>query len=202
MSGLLRPDSGSIRLNGHDLLTQSESAKRTYAYVPDEPLLYGKLRPLEQLEFVAALWDVPASEAAPRSLALLEQLELADRTGDTLDSFSRGMKQRMALACALLHRPTLLLLDEPLTGLDARVARLVKDLLIQFVRDGGTVLLTTHILEVAERLSERIGIIHHGSLVAEGSLEELRAQTDRAQGTLEDIFLRLLQEEPTDLPLP
>jgi ABC-2 type transport system ATP-binding protein len=194
MSGLLKPDAGTIRLNGHDLITDPAAAKRTYAYVPDEPLLYGKLRPLEQLEFVAALWDVPPDVAAARGMALLEQLELADRTGDTLDSFSRGMKQRMALASALLHQPSLLLLDEPLTGLDARVARLVKDLLLSFVQEGGTVLLTTHILEVAERLSERIGIIDHGTLVAEGTLEELRTHTEQAGATLEDVFLRLVRE--------
>jgi ABC-2 type transport system ATP-binding protein len=154
-------------------------------------VLYGKLRPLEHLEFVAALWQLPPTTSQPRAEELLQTLGLWHKRDDYIESFSRGMKQKMALASALIHSPTVLLLDEPLTGLDAAAARLVKDMLHNFVRGGGTVILTTHILEVAERMAERIGIIHAGQLTAEGTLEELRERAGRSGGTLEDVFLQM-----------
>ena len=169
---------------------------------PGRPVLYGKLRPLEHLEFVAALWQLPAREAQPRAEELLQTLGLWDKRSDYIESFSRGMKQKMALASALIHRPSLMLLDEPLTGLDAAAARQVKDLLTDFVRQGGTVVLTTHILEVAERMAERIGIISAGRLVAEGTLEELRQRAGETGGTLEDIFLRVTRSSGQEPPVP
>ncbi len=189
IAGLLRPDHGDILIHGVSLAQQPSDAKRPLAYVPDDPVLYGKLRPLEHLEFVAALWDLPGASARPRAEELLQTLGLWDKRGDHIESFSRGMKQKLALAAALVHAPTVMLLDEPLTGLDAAAARQVKDLLHQFVRGGGTVILTTHILDVAERMAERIGIIHAGRLKVEGTLEELRAHAGQAGGTLEDVFL-------------
>ena len=193
VAGLLRPDAGEIFLLGAPLLTDPAAAKRVLAYVPDEPVLYGKLRPLEQLEFTAALWDQPASVAGPRAEELLRQLDLWEKRDEYIEGFSRGMKQKLALACGLIHAPGLLLLDEPLTGLDAASARFVKDLLKDYVRAGNTVILTTHILDVAERMAERIGIINAGRLCAEGTLEELRAASGQASGTLEDVFLHLTQ---------
>ena len=189
IAGLLKPDLGEVIIQGVPLAQQPAAAKRPLAYVPDDPVLYGKLRPLEHLEFVSALWGLSAATAQPRAEDLLHTLGLWDKRGDYIESFSRGMKQKMALASALIHAPTVMLLDEPLTGLDAAAARLVKDLLNDFVRRGGTVILTTHILEVAERMAERIGIIHAGRLKAEGTLEELRAHSGKAGGTLEDVFL-------------
>ena len=191
IAGLLRPDAGDVRVQGVSLATDPAAAKRPLAYVPDEPLLYGKLRPLEQLEFVAALWSLPAATARPRAEELLRTLGLWEKRGDYIESFSRGMKQKLALAAAFLHSPSLLLLDEPLTGLDAAAARQVKDMLNAFVRGGGTVVLTTHILEVAERMAARIGIIFAGRIIAEGTLAELRAHAGSEHGTLEDIFLQL-----------
>jgi ABC-2 type transport system ATP-binding protein len=191
ISGLLKPDSGEILIHGVALLENSGDAKRPLAYVPDDPVLYGKLRPLEHLEFVAALWGLPASAGGDRAHELLQSLGLWEKRDDYIESFSRGMKQKMALAAALIHRPTIMLLDEPLTGLDAAAARQVKDLLNDFVRRGGTVILTTHILEVAERMAERIGIIHAGKLKVEGTLEQLREYAGRAGGTLEDVFLQV-----------
>lgn len=191
IAGLLAPTHGEIFLGGIPLLAHPADAKRVLAYVPDEPVLYGKLRPLEQLEFVAALWNLPGADAAPRAEELLRQFDLWEKRGDYIETFSRGMMQKMALACALIHRPQVLLLDEPLTGLDAQSARFVKDLLNDFVRAGNTVILTTHILEVAERMARRIGIIHRGKLAAEGTLEELRARAGQTHGTLEDVFLEL-----------
>jgi ABC-2 type transport system ATP-binding protein len=192
ITGLLRPDRGEVYLQGLSLRAEPEAAKAALAYIPDEPTLYGKLNALEYLEFVAALWAVPAATAQARAIDLLSQLGLADRAHDRLEGFSRGMKQKIVLAGALIHEPALLLLDEPLTGLDAAAARLVKDLLLDYVAHGRTVILTTHILEVAERLAQRIGIIHHGRLLLEGTLEELRERSGRRGATLEEIFLHLV----------
>mgnify|MGYP001553070228 CR=1 FL=1 len=188
-AGLLKPDAGDVFIHGRSVTQHPTAAKRPLAYVPDDPLLYGKLRPLEYLEFVASLWSLPGPTAQPRAEELLQNLGLWEKRADYIESFSRGMKQKIALAGALIHSPTVLLLDEPLTGLDALAARHVKDLLNDFVRGGGTVVLTTHILEVAERMAERIGIIHGGRLIAEGTLDELRAHAGRDGGTLEDVFL-------------
>lgn len=189
VTGLLAPDAGSIEVLGIDLAGAPAAAKAKMAYLPDEPMLYGKLKPFEYLEFVAGLWGVRAEEAEPRARELLDWLDLARHAHELTEGFSRGMKQKLALAGALVHDPELLILDEPLTGLDAAAARQVKDLLLAHVAKGGTVILTTHILEVAERLAQRIGIIRQGRLIAEGTLDELRALT--RGGSLEDVFLQL-----------
>jgi ABC-2 type transport system ATP-binding protein len=189
VAGLLAPDTGRIDVMGIDLASQPAAAKQTMAYLPDDPMLYNKLKPMEYLEFVAGLWGVSAQDAAPRATELLDWLDLSKHAHELTEGFSRGMKQKLALAGALIHAPQLLILDEPLTGLDAAAARQVKDLLLSHVEAGGTVILTTHILEVAERMAQRIGIIQHGRLIAEGTLDELRARTDG--GTLEDMFLQL-----------
>jgi len=189
VSGLLAPDAGSIEVLGIDLAGAPAAAKARMAYLPDEPMLYGKLKPFEYLEFVAGLWGVRAEEAEPRARELLDWLDLSRHAHELTEGFSRGMKQKLALAGALIHEPELLILDEPLTGLDAAAARQVKDLLLAHVAKGGTVILTTHILEVAERLAQRIGIIGQGRLIAEGTLDELRART--RGGSLEDVFLQL-----------
>jgi ABC-2 type transport system ATP-binding protein len=195
IAGLLRPDAGDVFIEGIPLRENPSAAKRPLAYVPDDPVLYGKLRPLEYLEFVSSLWDLPASTTQPRSEELLHTLGLWEKRDDYIESFSRGMKQKMALCGALVHAPSVMLLDEPLTGLDAASARLVKDILIDFVRQGNTVILTTHILDVAERLADRIGILHAGRLAAEGTLAELRQHAGESGGTLEDIFLRVTRGE-------
>lgn len=189
--GLLTPDRGVIQVFGTDALSDPIGAKRLIAWLPDEPMLYDKLTPLEYLEFVAGLWGVNGATAAARADELLRWLELWDQRDQRCEEFSRGMKQKVALAGALIHDPKLLILDEPLSGLDAAMARQVKDLLLERVKQGTTVILTTHILEVAERLAERIGIIHKGRLLAEGTLEELRRQSGLAGSTLEDVFLQL-----------
>ena len=193
VAGLQRPDAGGIRIFGVDALADPIAAKRLVAWLPDEPLLYDKLSPLEYLEFVAGLWSVDPSEAETRAEDLLRQLSLWDQRGARCETFSRGMKQKVALAGALIHEPRLLILDEPLTGLDAAASRLVKDLLAARVAAGATVILTTHILEVAERMATRIGIIRTGKLVAEGTLDELRAAGGSDRATLEDMFLVLSQ---------
>ena len=196
-AGLLLPDSGSIEVYGVDVQRQPVDAKRITAWLPDEPALYDKLDPLEYLEFVAGLWSVEPAMALSRARELLEVLELWPHRHTRCEGFSRGMKQKVALAGALIHDPLLLLLDEPLTGLDAAIARQVKDLLIARAKTGRAIILTTHILEVAERLADRIGIIRDGRLCAEGTLEELRARTGRAGDSLEDVFLDLTSRAPS-----
>src|SRR5204863_6498985 len=161
----------------------------------DEPMIYDKLTPLEYLAFVAGLWRIDAAAAEQRSHELLEWLGLAPHAHERCEGFSKGMRQKVALAGALVHAPDVIVLDEPLTGLDAGSARQVKGILRERVRAGGTVLMTTHILEVAERMADRIGIIATGRLIAEGTLEELRRQVGKSDFTLEDTFLALVAKE-------
>ena len=198
VAGLLRADAGRVAVLGHDIATDAAAAKRVLAFLPDDPLVYGKLDALETLEFVAGLWGLDAAVAARRAEELLRWLDLWPQARQRAEGYSRGMRQKLALAGALIHEPQVLVLDEPLTGLDAAAARQVKDLLLERVRAGGTVILTTHILEIAERLAERISIIQRGRIVAQGSLDELRAQAARSGGggTLEDVFLELTNTAP------
>jgi len=194
VAGLLRPDRGAIRIFGHDALADPVAAKQVTAWVSDEPMIYDKLSPLEYLEFVAGLWGIDAGIAEGRSRELLDWLGLTPHADERCEGFSRGMRQKVALAGALVHDPRLIILDEPLTGLDAGSARQVKDVLRERARQGNTVILTTHILEVAERMAERIGVIAHGRLVAEGTLEQLRGQAGQSETSLEDVFLALVGE--------
>ncbi|CAM3218249.1 ABC transporter ATP-binding protein [Deinococcus saxicola] len=189
IAGLTRPDSGEAFIYGHGVQHDAQAAKQVLAYLPDDPLLYGKLNAPEYLEFVAGLWGMEALQAAPEAERLLKWLNLWDHRQERVEGFSRGMKQKLALAGALIHRPRLMLLDEPLTGLDAAASRQAKDALRQYVDEGGAVVLTTHILEVAERMAERIGIIGGGKLIAQGTPEELLSRT--GTHTLEDAFLSL-----------
>ena len=191
IAGLLPADSGAIEIFGIDARSSPIDAKRITAWLPDEPMLYDKLMPLEYLEFVAGLWGIEAGRAMKSANQLIEILGLWEHRHERCEGFSRGMKQKVALAGALIHEPKLIMLDEPLTGLDAAAARLVKDLLVERVRQGCSIILTTHILEVAERLADRIGIIDRGRLIAEGSFAELRGQAGGENSTLEDVFLQL-----------
>ena len=193
VAGLLRPDAGSIRIFGLDAIAEPAATKKITAWLPDEPLIYERLTPWEYLEFVAGLWDMAPAHAERRAEALLRRLNLWDQRANRCGGFSRGMKQKAALAAALLHEPRLLLLDEPLTGLDALMAREVKDILRELAEAGASLVLTTHIMEVAERMADRIGIIQAGRLLAEGSLEELRARSGRGT-TLEEVFLELTRD--------
>jgi ABC-2 type transport system ATP-binding protein len=195
IAGLARPDAGSIRVAGIDALADPVAAKQIMAWISDEPMIYDKLTPREYLEFVAGLWSIERMLAEERAHELLRWLGLAAHADERCESFSKGMRQKVALAGALVHDPRVIILDEPLTGLDASSARQVKTVLRERTRAGGTVIMTTHILEVAERMADRIGVIAHGRLVAEGTLAELRLQaggsTD-ASASLEDTFLALV----------
>ncbi len=193
--GLLRPDTGTIHIDGIDALRDPIAAKQMTAWLSDEPMIYDKLTPYEYLEFVAGLWRIDAGIAETRARELIGWLGLEPHADERCEGFSRGMRQKVALAGALVHDPKLIILDEPLTGLDAGSARVVKNVLRERVRAGGTVIMTTHILEVAERMADRIGIIAKGRLIAEGTLDELRQQTGETATSLEDTFLTLVAEE-------
>ncbi|HWE06304.1 MAG TPA: ABC transporter ATP-binding protein [Rhizomicrobium sp.] len=193
VSGLLRPDAGAISVFGIDALADPVAAKRVMGWLSDEPMIYDKLTPLEYLAFVGGLWNVESALAESRARELIGWLGLEAHAHERCEGFSRGMRQKVALAGALVHEPKLVILDEPLTGLDAGAARLVKNVLAQRVRAGNTVIMTTHILEIAERMADRIGVIAHGKLIAEGTLEDLRGQAGRGAATLEDLFLAMVE---------
>ena len=195
VAGLLRPDAGTVAIFGIDALAEPVAAKQMMAWVSDEPMIYDKLAPLEYLEFVAGLWGVDPEVAHRSARDLLVSLGLEPHLAERCEGFSKGMRQKVALAGALVHDPSLIILDEPLTGLDAVSARHVKGLLSDRVRAGSTVIMTTHILEVAERMADRIGVIAAGRLVAEGTLAELRQQNGRSDTSLEDLFIALVDVE-------
>ena len=201
MMGLLQPTSGRVVLGGHDLARDGIAAKRLCGFVPDRPHIYEKLTGAEFLDFVAGLYQVAASVAVPRRDQLLQMFDLADWATELVESYSHGMKQRLVMAAALIHAPRLLIVDEPMVGLDPRGARLLKRTLRHLARDGVTVFMSTHSLEVAEETCDRIGIINQGHLIAVGTVEELRRQAgSHSNAKLEAIFLKLTGgEDVTEL---
>ncbi len=188
--GLLRPTSGVVKVGGFDVQTQPLQAKAICGYVPDEPNLYPKLSARELLSFVGDLYSMERYQVKHRIEELLRLFALTEAADDTIDSYSHGMRQKTALAAALMHDPKVLVLDEPTVGLDPRSARLIKDILRQMADRGTAVFLSTHILEIAERMCDRIGIINRGQLVAMGTMESLRS-LGQGESSLEDIFLTL-----------
>ena len=189
--GLLKPTSGTARVAGFDVQSQPLLAKAASGYVPDEPNLYSKLSARELLRFVGDLYELPEEMVVRRTDELLRMFDLTEAADDMTDSYSHGMQQKTSLAAALLHDPKVLILDEPTVGLDPKSARLIKDILSQLAERGAAIMLSTHILEIAERMCDRIGIINHGQLVAVGTLDELRAGQGESNTSLEDIFLEL-----------
>ena len=194
VAGLLKPDAGRIAVSGIDIGRDPIGAKAVTAWLPDEPLIYDRLSPREYLAFVAGLWQVPGEIAGRRTEALLEGLGLLAHGDKRCQGLSKGMRQKVALAGALVHEPKLIILDEPLTGLDAGSARHVKTVLRGHVERGNTVIMTTHILDVAERMADRIGVIARGRLIAEGTLDDLRSRAGRGEASLEDLFLELVAD--------
>jgi ABC-2 type transport system ATP-binding protein len=193
LTGLLQPTSGAAYIMGHDIQKEPVKAKATFGYVPDTPNLYGKLNGWEFLRFMSRLYRVPKEQAERRANELLRLFELNEASSDLIEGYSHGMQQKMALASALIHNPQVLFLDEPTVGLDPRSARLIKDLLGQLRDRGTSVFFSTHILEIAERMCDRVVIINKGEIIAEGNIEELRARDARMGGdsSLEDIFISL-----------
>jgi ABC-2 type transport system ATP-binding protein len=186
IAALLSPSAGSVRVEGFDTSHSPLAVRRAVGFVPESPFLYDKLTGREFLAFSGGLFGV--RDAYDRAEQLLRLFELDDRGNDLIEGYSRGMRQKIGLAGVLMHDPTVLLLDEPTNALDPRSARLVKDLLVGLRERGSAIMLSTHVLEIAEQLSDRVAIIDHGRIVAQGTLAELRAG---GKETLEDVFLRL-----------
>jgi len=190
LTGLLRPDAGQALIAGHDIQRDPLIAKAALAYVPDTPNLYAKLKAVEYLRFVAQLYRVPASVADERIKRMLDLFDLTDKAGNYLDTFSHGMQQKTAIIGAFIHNPAIIFMDEPTVGLDPKSARIIKDLMIQQRDSGNSILFSTHILEIAENMCDRVIIIDHGQIVADGKVETLR-QRQGTDDSLEDIFLEL-----------
>ncbi len=195
LTGLLRPTSGSCSIGGHDLQRDPEAAKRLIAYIPDFPFLYEKLTCAEFMRFIGEMFEVAPSEIPTRTAALFERFGLDPYRHELTENLSHGTRQRLVIASALLHDPKVLIIDEPMVGLDPMHARIVKDELKARSRAGTTIFLSTHQLGVAEELADRIGIIGHGRLIALGTLEELRGKTTSGKSALEAIFLSLIEGE-------
>jgi ABC-2 type transport system ATP-binding protein len=195
VTGVLRPTDGRVFIGPHDMLKDPLSAKRHIGYIPDRPSLYEKLTGAEFLRFVSGLWGRAGAEAEKRAGELLELFELSAWSDTQIESYSHGMRQKLLIASALVHSPDVIIVDEPMVGLDPRAARMIKDLLRTFADQGGTVFLSTHTLEVAEALCDRIAILHQGAIRASGTMTELRAEAAAGAAGLEEVFLKLTGSE-------
>ncbi len=191
IAGILRPTSGTIEVGGIDINRRPLEAKARLGFIPDRPFVYDKLTGAEFLRFAAALYGQQGAAVERRIDELLELFELTRWKNELTESYSHGMRQKLIISGALVHRPEVIVVDEPMIGLDPRSARLLKDLFRQFVDRGGTVLMSTHTLEVAETMCDRIAIIHGGKIVASGTMSELQTQTSSEHLGLEDLFLKL-----------
>ncbi|MHB2026576.1 MAG: ABC transporter ATP-binding protein [Elusimicrobiota bacterium] len=191
MTGLLRSTSGTVTICGHDVEQDPVAAKRAAALVPDEPFVYPKLTGSEYLRFIAEIYGVPEQERRRRIPEILEMFELSAWAGELCESYSHGMRQKIVLAGALLRNPRVLILDEPLVGLDPKSCRLVKEIFLSLAKRGTAIFLCTHVLEIAEKLCGRVGIMISGSLAALGTLEELKQKAKSPRSGLEDVFLNL-----------
>jgi len=192
--GLLRADEGTVRICGQDIQKNAAAAKALLSHIPDQPYLYDKLSGREFLEFVARMHRIEAAQARRKIEELSDLLSLRDYLDDLAEGYSQGMKQRVVIASAIVHDPKVIVVDEPMVGLDPRSGRVVKDLLRGLSRGGATIFMSTHTLHVAEELAGRVGIIDRGRMVALGTLDELRRASGGAKG-LEESFLRLTAEE-------
>jgi ABC-2 type transport system ATP-binding protein len=197
LCGLLKPTAGQAFIAGIDVAQNPLEARRHMAFVPDGAPLYAHLTPIQHLQLVGRLFGLEEATIASESARLLEAIGLGERSGDPVGEFSRGMRQKTALVCAILPRPKLLVLDEPLEGLDAPTTAMVKELLREWAKAGGSVLYTSHQLDVVERVCDRMAIVNQGELVAEGSLEELRRQTEPSapHQTLDEVFRAVTHAE-------
>jgi ABC-2 type transport system ATP-binding protein len=195
LTGLLEPDEGSAEIDGHDVLRDPLAARRRLAFVPDGAPLYANLSPRQHLELVGRLHGTDEARLRSESVRLSAALDLGERLDDPVGGFSHGMRQKVALACALLPEPALMVLDEPLSGLDAPTAAVVKEVLRAWADGGRAVLYTSHLLDVVERVCDRMAIVDQGRLVALGTMDELRAGAGAGQGTLEQVFRAVTRAE-------
>ena len=195
MAGVLGPTEGTVRINGIPMATDPEAAKRIIGFIPDRPFLYEKLTGMEFMRFVADLYGCGDGLFRPKAEGLLIQFSLYDWADHLIEAYSHGMKQRLIIASALLHEPRVIIVDEPMVGLDPAGIRMVKDLLRELAASGTTIFMSTHTLEIAEDLCDRIGVIHRGRLVALGTTGDLRGTALLQEGDLEEVFLRLTGKE-------
>ena len=191
IAGIMRPTAGRIWLGGDDVVADPMAAKARLGFIPDRPFLYEKLTGAEFLRFVAGLYRQDGEVVEKRIDELLDVFELSQWKHELIESYSHGMRQKLIISSALIHRPECIVVDEPMVGLDPKAARLLKDIFRQFVDRGGTVLMSTHTLEVAETICDRIAIIQTGKIVAQGTMAELREQTAAGDASLEELFLKL-----------
>lgn len=194
IAGILRPTEGRVVLGGDDVTTKPMAAKARLGYIPDRPFVYEKLTGAEFLRFVAGLYNQDGTVIEKRIDELLDLFELSVWKHELVESYSHGMRQKLIISSALIHRPECIVVDEPLVGLDPKGARLLKDIFREFVERGGTVFMSTHTLEVAQALCDRIAIIQEGIIVAQGTIDELRKQTAAGDVSLEELFLKLTGE--------
>jgi ABC-2 type transport system ATP-binding protein len=195
---IVKPDRGSISLLGIDVLREPIKAKRLVGYVPESPYLYDYLTASEYLDFVGTAYGIDLKTRRERVEELLEALQMSEHVNEVMSSFSQGMKQKIAITTALLHRPRALVLDEALNGLDPRSAKIVKDILQRLAGEGVSILFSTHVLEIAEAMCSRITIMNEGRIIAEGTVQELRSKAGMPGSTLEDTFLKLTGSEDTE----
>ena len=191
IAGILLPTAGSIAIGGIDMATQPEAAKRKIGFIPDRPYLYEKLTGMEFLKFTADLYDVPHEIYLERARKNLEMFSLADWSDELIESYSHGMKQRLIMSAALLHDPEIIIVDEPMVGLDPAAIIMVKDLLQRLAQNGVSVFMSTHTLTIAEDTCDRIGIIHRGRLIASGTTADLQREANVTDADLEKVFLNL-----------
>jgi ABC-2 type transport system ATP-binding protein len=192
ITGILNPDQGTIKINGHDISSEPLAAKMEFGFVPDDPNVFGRLTGIEYLNFMADIYRVPTAVRLPRMQELLQRFDMAAAVGDRMQSYSHGMKQKIVVIAALLHNPPVWILDEPMTGLDPRSAFDLKEMMREHADAGKTVFFSTHVLDVAEKICDRLAIISKGKLVFTGSMEEIHAHAQQNQ-TLENLFLELTE---------
>ena len=194
MGGIIEPTSGSIAIGGIDMQRQPVQAKSIIGYVPDRPFLYEKLTGMEFMKFVGDLYQVDSASIPRRASSLLDQFALHDWQNEIIEAYSHGMKQRLIIASALLHDPKVMIIDEPMVGLDPSAVRMVRNILRDLASRGVTIFVSTHTLSIAQDLCDRIGVIHKGLLLAEGTLAELNRAASMGEAALEDVFLTLVKE--------
>ena len=194
IAGILRPTSGSIRIAGIDLVESPAAAKARLGFIPDRPFIYEKLTGMEFLRFVAGLYNQAGEQVERRARELLALFDLEQWRDELVESYSHGMRQKLIISSAFVHRPDVIVVDEPMVGLDPKAARILKDLFREYTRRGHTIMMSTHTLEVAETMCDRIAIIQGGRIRASGTMAELRASAESGARGLEDIFLRLTGE--------
>ena len=194
IAGILRPTGGTVRIGGVDIAADPMAAKRILGFIPDRPFIYEKLTGIEFLRFVGGLYSQNGKDIEHRSRELLALFDLEQWRDELVESYSHGMRQKLIISSALVHKPDVIVVDEPMVGLDPKAARILKDLFREYVRRGHTIMMSTHTLEVAETMCDRIGIIQNGKIRALGTMADLRAASAHGDSGLEDIFLRLTGE--------